>query len=83
MIIIALILIGNALEARAKGRTSAALRALAALQPKTARVLRGGQEADVPVETVAAGDMVVVRPGERVPVDGEVLAGASASTSRC
>jgi len=78
VIIIALILTGNAFEARAKGRTSAALRALAALQPKTARVLRGDQEMDVPVETVAAGDTVIVRPGERVPVDGEVLAGASA-----
>ncbi len=78
VIIIALILTGNAFEARAKGRTSAALRALAALQPKTARVLRGDQETDVPVEMVAAGDTVVVRPGERVPVDGEVLSGASA-----
>ncbi len=78
VIIIALILTGNALEARAKSRTSAALRSLVALQPKTARVLRGDREVDVPVEEVQAGDTVVVRPGERVPVDGEVLSGASA-----
>jgi P-type Cu+ transporter len=78
VIIIALILTGNALEARAKSRTSAALRSLVALQPKTARVLRGDQEVDVPVEEVHGGDTVVVRPGERVPVDGEVLSGASA-----
>jgi Cu+-exporting ATPase len=81
VIIIALILTGNALEARAKSRTAAALRGLAALQPKTARVLRDGRdgvEADVPVEEVTSGDTVVVRPGERVPVDGEVLSGRSA-----
>ena len=76
--IIALILTGNALEARAKSRTAAALRSLAALQPRTARVLRGESEVDVPIEQVASGDTVLVRPGERVPVDGEVLAGASA-----
>ncbi|HEX7182774.1 MAG TPA: heavy metal translocating P-type ATPase [Thermoanaerobaculia bacterium] len=82
VIIIALILAGNALEARAKSRTSAALRSLISLQPKTARVLRtnqeDNQEVDVPVEEVRSGDTVVVRPGERVPVDGEVLSGASA-----
>jgi Cu+-exporting ATPase len=78
VIIIALILTGNALEARAKSRTSAALRSLASLQPRTARVLRGSEEADVPVEEVRSGETVVVRPGERLPVDGEVLAGASA-----
>jgi Cu+-exporting ATPase len=82
VIIIALVLTGNAFEARAKTRTSAALRALVALQPKTARVLRAedgaDHEVDVPVETVTAGDTVIVRPGERIPVDGEVLAGASA-----
>jgi Cu+-exporting ATPase len=81
VIIIALILTGNALEARAKSRTSAALRSLVALQPRTARVLRGDPadtETDVPVEEVRGGDTVVVRPGERVPVDGEVLSGNSA-----
>jgi Cu+-exporting ATPase len=78
IIIIALILAGNALEARAKGRTAAALRGLIALQPRTARVVRDGVEADLPVEAVVPGDHIVVRPGERVPVDGEVTAGASA-----
>jgi P-type Cu+ transporter len=82
VIIIALILTGNTFEARAKGRTAAALRALVALQPRTARVLRGGpegnQETDVPVEEVRGGDTVVVRPGERIPVDGELLSGGSA-----
>jgi Cu+-exporting ATPase len=76
--IISLILAGNAMEARAKRQTSAAVRALAELQPRTARVLRGGAETDVPVEDVRHGDEVVVRPGERVPVDGEVADGSSA-----
>jgi Cu+-exporting ATPase len=76
--IIALILTGNAMEARAKRQTSAALRALANLQPKTARVLRDGTEAGVPVEEVRHGDTVVVRPGERIPVDGQVVSGSSA-----
>ncbi len=78
VLIIALILTGNTFEARAKSRTSAALRALVALQPKTARVLREDQEVDVPVEQVRNGDTVTVRPGERIPVDGEVVSGASA-----
>lgn len=76
--IIALILTGRALEARAGRQTSAALRSLLELQPKTARVVRDGVEVDIPVEEVVRGDVVVVRPGERVPVDGEVLSGASA-----
>ncbi len=78
VMIIALILAGNALEARAKMRTSDALRGLIALQPKTARVLRGDSEVDIPIEEVRSGDTVVVRPGERVPVDGEILSGTSA-----
>jgi Cu+-exporting ATPase len=78
IIIIALILTGNTFEARAKRNTSAALRALVHLQPKTARVVRFDQEVDVPVETVEAGEVVIVRPGERVPVDGEVVSGESA-----
>ncbi len=78
VIIIALILVGNTFEARAKRNTSAALRALADLQPKVARVAREGAEVDVPVDAVRAGDVVVVRPGERVPTDGEVVSGASA-----
>lgn len=76
--IIALILTGNAFEARAKGRTSAALRSLVNLQPKTARVVRKGEEIDVPVESVLHGETIVVRPGERVPVDGEIVSGQSA-----
>ena len=78
VIIIALILTGNAFEARAKRRTSAALRALAQLQPKTARVIRDDHEMDIPIEQVRDNDMVVVRPGERVPVDGEIVSGHSA-----
>ena len=78
VLIIALILTGNAFEARAKKQTASALRALVDLQPKTARVVRGGEEVDVPVEAVAHDETVVVRPGERVPVDGEVLSGESA-----
>ena len=78
IIIIALILTGNAFEARAKRQTSAALRALAQLQPRTARVVRGDTDIDIPIDAVKAQDIVVVRPGERVPVDGEVVAGSSA-----
>jgi Cu+-exporting ATPase len=78
LFIVALILVGNAFEARAKRQTSAALRALADLQPRTARVLRAGVEADVPIETVVVGDIVLVRPGERVALDGTILEGRSA-----
>ncbi|HET7754548.1 MAG TPA: heavy metal translocating P-type ATPase [Anaeromyxobacteraceae bacterium] len=78
VLIIALVLFGNMLEARAKRQTSAALRRLVQLQPKSARVVRAGAEVDVPVEDVHPGDVVVVRPGERIPVDGEVESGASA-----
>jgi Cu+-exporting ATPase len=78
VIIIALILTGNAFEARAKRQTATALRVLARLQPKTARVVRDESEVDVPVDQVRRGDVVVVRPGERVPVDGEVMSGHSA-----
>jgi Cu+-exporting ATPase len=77
-LIVTLILLGRLLEMRAKGRTSEAIKRLASLQAKTARVLRGGEEVDVPVEDVEIGDTVVVRPGEKVPVDGRVLAGESA-----
>jgi P-type Cu+ transporter len=78
VIIIALILTGNAFEARAKRQTATALRALAKLQPKTARVVRNDLEVDVPIDQVRRGDIVVVRPGERIPVDGEVVSGESA-----
>ena len=78
IIIIALILTGNAFEARAKKQTASALRALVQLQPKTARVVRGDVEQDVEIDSVQAGEIVVVRPGERVPVDGEIISGESA-----
>ncbi len=76
-LIIMLILVGKYLEARAKSRTGDAIRALIGLQPKTARVVRGGQEVDVPVEQVRAGEIVVVRPGEKIPVDGVIVSGQS------
>ena len=75
MVIIALILLGNAIEARARRRTSSALRALAGLQPRSARVLRNGQEVDLPIEAVLSGDIVLARPGERIAVDGTVEEG--------
>ena len=78
IIIIALILTGNAFEARAKTQTSAALRGLVDLQPRTARIVRNDEEIDVPVDQVGSGETVVVRPGERVPVDGTILSGESA-----
>ncbi len=76
--IITLIKLGKMLEARAKGRTSEALKKLMGLRPKTARVVRDGAEIDVSVESVRLGDIVVVRPGERLPVDGVVIEGYSA-----
>ena len=77
-VIIALILLGRMLEARARGRASEAIRRLMDLQPPTARLLRNGAEIEVPVEEVRTGDLVVVRPGERIPVDGNVTEGDSA-----
>ena len=77
-LIVTLILLGRLLEARARGRTSEAIKRLAGLGAKTARVVRDGEEGDVPVEDVSVGDVVVVRPGEKVPVDGVVVSGESA-----
>ncbi len=77
ILIIGLVLVGNTLEARAKRQTSAALQKLAALRPDTARVLRNGETEEIPVEQVQAGDIVLVRPGERIPVDGSVISGGS------
>ncbi|MBN1153444.1 copper-translocating P-type ATPase [candidate division KSB1 bacterium] len=74
-VIITLILFGRYLEARAKGRTSEAIRKLIGLQPKTARVIRDGEEMDIAIEQVRTGDLVVVRPGERIAVDGEIESG--------
>jgi Cu+-exporting ATPase len=76
--IIAFVLAGRALETRAKRQTSLALGRLTALQPGTARVVRDGVEREIPIEEVRRGDIVVVRPGERVPVDGEIVEGSSA-----
>ena len=73
-----LIILGRFLEARAKGRTSEAIKKLMGLQAKTARVVRDGREVDIPVEEVRIGDIVVVRPGEKIPLDGIVREGASA-----
>jgi Cu+-exporting ATPase len=76
-IIIGLILLGRILEARAKGQTSEAIRKLMGLQAKTARVIRDGREIDIPVNDVVVNDIVLVRPGEKVPVDGEITEGHS------
>ena len=76
-VIVTLILLGRWLEARSKGRTSEAIRRLIGLQPPTARVLRGGEEQEVPAVQLVAGDIVLVRPGERIPADGAVIEGAS------
>ena len=76
-VIITLILLGKYLEAVAKGKTSEAIKKLMGLQAKTARVIRDGVEADIPIEEVEIGDVVVVRPGEKVPVDGKIVEGNS------
>ncbi|MDP2824087.1 MAG: heavy metal translocating P-type ATPase [Sulfuritalea sp.] len=77
--VITLVLLGKILEARAKAKTSAAIEALAKLQPQTARIERDGKLVDVPVATMIPGDVFVVRAGEALPVDGEVIEGASAA----
>jgi Cu+-exporting ATPase len=77
-VIITLVLLGRLFEARAKAGTGEAIRKLVGLQPRTARLLRDGVEADVPVEEVVPGDLIAVRPGEKIPVDGEVIEGHSA-----
>ena len=77
-IIITLVLLGKLLEAAARGRTSEAIKKLMGLVPKTARVIRNGQELEIAVAEVVPGDVVIVRPGERIPVDGQVLEGHSA-----
>ncbi|MBV9209155.1 MAG: cadmium-translocating P-type ATPase, partial [Acidobacteria bacterium] len=78
VIVIALILLGQALELRAKRRSGAAIKKLLELQAKTARVIRGGREYDVAIEEVLVGDLILVRPGEKVPVDGVIAEGESA-----
>ena len=76
-VIIALILVGKLLESRAKKETGVAIRKLIGLQAKTARLIRNGQEIDIPIEEVQIGDVILVRPGEKIPVDGEVVDGTS------
>ena len=76
-IIITLVLLGRLLESQAKSRTSEAIRKLMGLQAKTARVIRGGVEIEIPMEEVMVGDVVMVRPGEKIPVDGNILQGHS------
>lgn len=76
-VLITLIILGKLMEALAKGRTSEAIKSLMGLQAKTARVIRDGQERDIPIEDVQVGDFIVVRPGEKVPVDGVVTEGRS------
>ena len=76
--IITFILVGRMLEARARGRASLAIRELMQLQPKTARVVRDGREQDLPLAEVRVGDEILVRPGEKIPVDGEIVSGESA-----
>ncbi|HEY9639685.1 MAG TPA: heavy metal translocating P-type ATPase [Coleofasciculaceae cyanobacterium] len=76
-VIIALLLLGRLLENRAKGQTSDAIRKLMGLQAKTARLIRHGQEVDVPIAEVVVGDIILVRPGENIPVDGEMIEGSS------
>ena len=76
-LIVTLIILGRLLEAKAKGRTSAAIKKLMGLRPKTARVIRDDKESDIPIEQVVKGDLVIVRPGEKVPTDGVVISGSS------
>jgi Cu+-exporting ATPase len=77
-VIITLILLGKALEAVTKGRTSASIKTLMGLRPKTASVLHDGAEIEIPIDEVEKGDLLVVRPGERIPVDGQVVSGRTA-----
>lgn len=77
-VVVALVVLGMALEIRAKGRSSEAIKKLIGLQPKTARVIRNGKEMDIPVEEVVLDDIILVRPGEKIPVDGVLVEGSSA-----
>lgn len=77
-VVITLVLLGKTFEAIAKGKTSEAIKKLMGLQPKTAKVIRDGKEVDIPIEKVEIGDIIVVRPGERIPVDGIIVEGNSA-----
>ncbi|MBU1904515.1 MAG: heavy metal translocating P-type ATPase [Proteobacteria bacterium] len=76
--IITLVLLGRLLEAKAKGKTSSAIKKLMGLKPRTARVIRDGKTSDIPIEAVIKGDLIIVRPGEKIPTDGVVVSGSSA-----
>ncbi|WP_210486610.1 heavy metal translocating P-type ATPase [Rufibacter aurantiacus] len=76
-VIIAFILLGKLLEERAKSRTSGAIKKLMGLQPKSVKALRNGQEVELPIEQVLVGDVLLIRPGEKIPVDGRVVSGSS------
>ena len=76
--IVTLIILGRLLEAGAKGKTSAAIQRLMELRPKTARVIRNGEERDIPIEGIIRGDLLLVRPGEKIPTDGVIVSGSSA-----
>jgi len=76
--IVTLVLLGRLLEARAKGKTSSAIKNLMGLKPRTARVIRDGKESDIPIDAVVPEDLIVVRPGEKIPTDGVVVSGSSA-----
>ncbi|HZH92765.1 MAG TPA: heavy metal translocating P-type ATPase, partial [Tissierellaceae bacterium] len=76
-VIITLILLGKTFEAVAKGKTSEAIKKLMGLQPKTARVLKDGEEKEIPIENLQIGDIIIVKPGEKVPVDGVIVQGSS------
>jgi len=76
-VIVTLIILGRMLEAKAKGKTSLAIQRLMGLKPKTARVIRGDQEVDIAIESVQKGDLILVRPGEKIPTDGVVVSGSS------
>ncbi|MEK7096521.1 MAG: heavy metal translocating P-type ATPase [Patescibacteria group bacterium] len=76
--LITFVVLGKWLEARAKGRTSEAIKKLMGLQAKTARVIRGGKTVDIPIDEVVSGDIILVRPGEKIPVDGKIIKGSSA-----
>ncbi len=78
VVVVVLVLLGQVLELRARSRTSSAIRQLLGMAPKTARLIRGGEDVDVPLASVQVGDRLRVRPGERVPVDGRVVEGRSA-----
>ena len=78
VVVTALVVLGMAMEIKARGRTSDAIRKLIGLQPRTARVIRGGNETTVPVAEVRVGELIVVRPGERIPLDGVLVSGSSA-----